>query len=156
MDNDIVRDHDNLNGKSSGYGHNKCNLQSKNNFLTIYTFNFTNYDNHLFITKLAKKVRLKVLTETHQNYICIDMGHAKALEMFIFFHPLNLDAISKTLSDNKCVKFNKFKLERRKCLFPYEWLDSIEKPNELLLPLWKYSILRWNKLVLLVKSINKH
>ena len=27
--------------------------------------------------------------------------------MFRFFHPLGLDAISKTLSDKECVKLNK-------------------------------------------------
>ena len=62
-------------------------------------FNSTNYDNHSFTTKLAKENRLKVLTKTDENYICIDMGNAKALDMFRFFHRISLDAISKTLSD---------------------------------------------------------
>ena len=84
-----------------------CNLQAKNTFVTIYAFNSTNYDNHLFITKLAKKIRLKVLTKTDENFICIDMGHAKALDMFRFFHPLSLDAIIETLSDRECVTLNK-------------------------------------------------
>ena len=56
---DIVRDHDHLNGKFRGYAHNKCNLQAKNTFVPMYAFNSSNYDNHLFITKLAKKVRLQ-------------------------------------------------------------------------------------------------
>ena len=99
LGNDIVRDHDHLNGKIKGYAHNNVNLQAKNTFVPIYAFNSTNYDNHLFITKLAKKIRLKVLTKTDENCISIDMGYAKALDMFRFFHPLSLDAISKTLSD---------------------------------------------------------
>ena len=57
LGNDIVRDHDHLNGKFRDYAHNKCNLQAKNTFVQIYAFNSTNYDNHLFITKLAKKIR---------------------------------------------------------------------------------------------------
>ena len=48
------------------------------------------------------------------------MGYAKALGMLRFFHPLSLDAISKTLSDKECVTKNKFKLDRRKGIFPYE------------------------------------
>ena len=112
-----------------GYAHNKCKLQAKNNFVLIYAFNSTNYDNHLLITKLAKKIRLKVLIKTDENYVCIDMGHAKALYMFRFVHPLSLDAISKTLSDKECVTLNKFKLERRKSIFLYEWLDSMDKLN---------------------------
>ena len=134
MDNNIVRDHDHLNGKFRGYAHNKCNLQANNNFVPIYAFNSTNYDNHLFITKLAKKIRLKVLTKTEENYNCIDMGHAKALDMFGFFHPLSLEAICKTLSDKQCVTLNKHGLERRKGIFPYEWLDSIDKLNNTELP----------------------
>ena len=77
MGEDIVRDHDNLNGKFRGYTHNKCNLQAKNNFVPIYAFNSTNFDNHLLITELAKKIRLKVITKTDENYISIDLGYAK-------------------------------------------------------------------------------
>ena len=62
LGNDIVRDQ------------NKGNLQAKNTFVPIYAFNSTNYDNHLFLTKLAKKIKLKVLTKTDENYISIDMG----------------------------------------------------------------------------------
>ena len=54
--------------------------------------------------------------------------------MFRFFHPLSLDAISKTLSDKECVTLNKFGLERRKGIFPYEWFDSIDKLHETTLP----------------------
>ena len=50
--------------------------------------------------------------------------------MFGFFHPLSLDAISKTLSDKECVTLNKFGLERRKGIFPIEWFDSIDKLHE--------------------------
>ena len=103
MNGDIVSDHDHLDGKFRGYAHSKCNLQAKKNFVPKYAFNSINYDNHLFITKLSKKIRLKVLTKTDENYIRIDMGHAKALDIYRFFHPLSLDAISKTLSDRKCV-----------------------------------------------------
>ena len=50
------------------------------------------------------------------------MGYAKALDMFRFFHPPSLDAINITLSDEECIIFNKHGLERRKCVFPCEWL----------------------------------
>ena len=134
MCNDIVTDHDHLNGKFRGYAHNKCKLKAKNNFVPMYAFNSTNYDNHLFINKLAKKTRVKVLNKTVENYISIDMGYAKELDMYRFFHPLSLDAISKTLSDKNCVILNKLKLERRKGIFPNEWFDSIDKLNNTELP----------------------
>ena len=100
----------------------------------MYAFNSSNYDNHLFITRLAKKIRLKVLTKTDENYISIDMGYAKSLDMFRFFHPLSLDAISKTLSIEECITLKKIGLERRKVIFPYEWFDSIDKLHETTLP----------------------
>ena len=113
MNNDIIKDYDHLNGKFRGYAHNKCNLQAKNTLVPMYAYNSSNYDNHLLIIKLAKNmgekhngqspIRLKVLTKTDENYISIDMGYAKALDMFRFFHPLSLDAISKTLSNEECV-----------------------------------------------------
>ena len=113
----------------------------KKNFVPLFVYNSTNYNNHLYITKLAKKIRLKVLTKTDENYICFEKGHAKALDMFRFFHPISLDAISKTLSDRECVTLNKFKLERRKGIFPYEWFESMNIPNNTELPLKKHSIL---------------
>ena len=134
MGEDVVRDHDHLNGKFRGYAHNKCNLQAKNTFVPMYAYNSSNYDNHHFITKLAQKVRLKVLTKTDENYISIDMGYAKALDMFRFFHPPSLDAISKPLIDEESIILNKHGLERRKCVFPCEWFDSIDKLNETSLP----------------------
>ena len=86
-------------------------------------------------------IRLKVLTKTDENYICIDMAHAKALDMFRFFHPYSLDAISKTLGDRECVTLDKHLrssftdgLERRKGIFPYEWFNSINKLNNIELP----------------------
>ena len=62
------------------------------------------------------------------------MGHAKALDKFRFFHPLSLDAISKTLSDRKCVTLNKHGLKIRKGIFPYRWFDIMEKLNNTELP----------------------
>ena len=54
--------------------------------------------------------------------------------MFRFFHPLSLDAISKTLSNEECITLNKCGLERRKGIIPYEWFDSIDKLHEGTLP----------------------
>ena len=77
---------------------------------------------------------MKVLAKTDENYISIDMGYVKALDMFRFFHALSLDAITKTLSDSECVSLNEFELERRKSIFSYEWLHSADKLSETSLP----------------------
>ena len=134
MVNDSVRDHDHLNFKFKAYAHNNCKLQAKNIFVPIYAFYSTNYDNLFLITKLAKRIRIKVLPKSDENYNCIDMGQTKAIDMFKFFHPLSLDAISKTLSGKECVTLNKHGLERRKGIFPYEWFDSMDKLKNTELP----------------------
>ena len=38
------------------------------------------------------------------------------------------------MSNEECVTLNKFGLERQKYIFPYEWLDSIDKLHEISLP----------------------
>ena len=58
------------------------------------------------------------------------MGYVKALHMFRLFHPHSLDALNKTFRNKKCVTLNKYGLERRKKIFAYEWLDSLDKINE--------------------------
>ena len=47
-------------------------------------------------------------------------------DLFRFFHPHSIDAISKTLSDNECKRLNQFCLKRSKFIFHYEWFENIE------------------------------
>ena len=49
--------------------------------------------------------------------------------MIGFSNPLSLDAMSKTLSIKACVKLNENKLGRRKGIFVYECLNSVDKIN---------------------------
>ena len=60
MGDDIARDHDHLSGKFRGYAHNKCNLQAKKTLVPMYAYNSSNNDNHLLITTIEKKIRMKV------------------------------------------------------------------------------------------------
>ena len=90
------------------------------NLITIITHIYI----YIYISKLAKKISVKVLAKTNEKFLNIDnigIGYIRALNMFRFLHPLSLDAINKTLSDGKCVTLNKYGLEGRKGIFPYEW-----------------------------------
>ena len=51
---ECVRDHNHLNAVLRVYVQNKCNPHDKNNFVPLYAYNSSNYDNDLFIIKLAK------------------------------------------------------------------------------------------------------
>ena len=138
MSDDVViitsLDHHHPIAKFRGYAHSKCNLQAKKDFVPMFAYIFSQYDNHLFVTKLAKKVRMKVLCKTDQNYNRIDMGCIKALDMFRFFHPLSLDAKTKTLNESEFERLSNFKLERRKGILPYDRLDSVDELNNRELP----------------------
>ena len=58
------------------------------------------------------------------------------LEKWIYwlFHPLSLEAIRETLSDEEFVKLDKYGLQRLKGIFPNECLDSMDKFNNTQLP----------------------
>ena len=74
----------------------------------MFAYVFSEYDNHLFVTKLARKVRMKALCKTYQNYNKIGMGCIRTLDMFSFIHSLCLLAIVKTLNDSECIRLKNF------------------------------------------------
>ena len=112
----------------------QCNFPAEKIFVPLYAYNSSNYNKNLFITKLVKRNRISVLEKIDESYISIEIGYAKALDMLRFFHSLSLDAISKTFCNEECVTLNKLELEKRKFIFSFEWIDSINKPNETPLP----------------------
>ena len=77
---------------------------------------------------------MKVLFKTGEHYISFDMGYVRALDLYRFFHPRGLDAISKTLKKEECITSNIYVLEKRMGIFPYEWLDCVDKLNKTQIP----------------------
>ncbi|XP_072389463.1 uncharacterized protein [Diabrotica undecimpunctata] len=151
-----VRDHSHLTGLFSGAPHNACNLNYKlPKFIPVFMHNLTNYDSHLFITKLAQNnEKIDVIAQTKEKYISftklllVDRGD---LERNIYlklrfvdsfrFLPHSLDNLSKTLNDNQCLELQKycrsneeFGLLRQKGVFPYSYLDNFSKLDEVSLP----------------------
>ena len=68
---------------------------------------------------------MKVIFKTDEYCISFDMGNVKALDMYRFFHPRGLDAISRT---------NIYVLERRRGIFLYESLGCVDNLNKTQLP----------------------
>ena len=63
--------------------------------MPLYAYSLSNYGNQLFITEPSKKkIRRKLLAETDQIYISLDMSYSKDLDVLSFFFSLSLDAIS--------------------------------------------------------------
>ena len=81
IESDKVRDHCHLTGKNRGPAHKKCNInvtQDQINFIPFIFHTFTNYDCHLFYTKLVNKkndkVNFKILPKTNGEFISVSYG----------------------------------------------------------------------------------
>ena len=155
-----VRDHCHITGKYRGAAHEVCNLNYKvPNFIPVYLHNLSGYDCHLFIKKLKTSCgdEINCIPKTEENYISFskqvivdsyvdEEGKEKPVKRELRFidtfkfMAASLDSLSKNLSPSQCVNLNarytgkRFDLLRRKGVFPYEHIDSVDRLNEDRLP----------------------
>ena len=156
LDGDKVLDHCHLTGKYRGAAHNKCNLNYKvPNFIPIVFHNLSGYDTHLFIKKLGGKLsciptneekyisftkKIKVRQFTDKKGKLRDVWKELRFIDSFRFMSFSLDSLAKNLTDDQCRNVaqyysgEKFKLIRRKGVYPYDWVDSIDKFSETQLP----------------------
>ena len=158
-----VRDHCHFTGKYRGAAHNKCNLECRKPLILPVIFhNLQDYDAHLFIKKLAKvQGDLFSIPTTEEKYITfskfveVDQYYSKKREKVLFkkfeirfidsfkFLQTSLDELFKILAKNnnstdfknlqKNIK-NNSSLFKRKGVYPYDYVNSIEKLKETKLP----------------------
>ena len=153
---DRVRDHCHLSGKYRGAAHNECNIKyTIPKFIPVVFHNLSGYDAHLFIKKLGGKI--KCIPTNEEKYISFSKEvivdsfvnkdgkqvHVKRELRFIDsfrFMPSSLDSLVSNLNKDQCVNLKKcysgrqFDLLRRKGVYPYDYIDSIEKLSETALP----------------------
>ncbi|XP_062141781.1 uncharacterized protein LOC133849675 [Drosophila sulfurigaster albostrigata] len=150
LNNDRVKDHCHFTGRYRGAAHNSCNLNYKTgDFIPVFFHNFSKYDSHLFVKELGEiEGEIKVIPLNKELYISISKYlplRKNTLEIrfldTIRFMPSSLDTLAGNLSEEnfnvlKSQYKNKsdFELLRRKGVFPYEYLDSVEKLDETSLP----------------------
>jgi len=136
-------------GKLRGAEH-ACNLKLKvPKCVPIFFYNFTRYACHLFIIDLAIiPHEIKVIPLNKEQYISIsknitisngDNFEIRVLDSFRFMTALdtlasNLDSEQMYITRPFFPNENHFNLMRRKGVFPYEYLDSVEKLKESKLP----------------------
>ena len=158
---DRVRDHCHYTGKYRGAAHNKCNLRyEKPSFIPVVFHNLSGYDSHLFIKNLgASQGNIKCIPNNEEKYISftkdvvIDSEKQDDIEpkkknivkqlRFIDsfrFMTSSLDKLSSNL-DKSCFTNtsryydgNQLELLLRKGVYPYEYMDSIERLAEKKLP----------------------
>jgi len=157
-----VRDHCYLSNRFRGAAHAECNRNYRiPKFIPVIFHYLSNYDAHLFIKKIFIKnpeENLKCIATNEERYITFsneivlydrtDENEEKIpvkreirfIDSYRFM-PSNLDALIKNLNPEQCKnlkKFysdpSKFDLLKRKGVYPYDYVDSMDKLTETALP----------------------
>ena len=159
LDYDKVRDHCHFTGRYRGAAHNKCNLNyRKPNFTPVVFHNLSGYDSHLFIKNLGfSQGNIDCIPNNEERYISftksIEVGrytskegenkplHHKIRFIDSFkFMATSLDSLVNNLPEdafNNLKRYytgDKLSLVMRKGVYPYEYMDSLERLKETQLP----------------------
>lgn len=155
-----VREHCHYSGNWRGAAHSKCNLNYRQSLnIPIIFHNLKSYDSHLFLPQLARnKERLSVIAQTKEKYITFSKyllvdqklnknGKKENVYMqmrfidSLQFLPNSLETLASALSREQCVEIinyfkddDKIDLIRQKGVFPYSYLDHVDKLKERSLP----------------------
>ena len=162
LDGDKVWDHCHITGKYRGAAHNKCNIKYQiPEFFPVIFHNFSGYDSHLFIKKLAHSAsgdsgKLTCIPNNEEKYIsfskeikvgeyikdgktCEVKRKLRFIDSFRFMGS-SLNSLSKNLTKDQFKNIRSYysgkqlDLLLRKGVYPYDWVDSIEKLSVTQLP----------------------
>ena len=156
-----VRDHDHFTGKFRGAAHNKCNLQFKKpQFTPVIFHNLSGYDAHLFVKNLGvSEGNIKCIPNNEEKYISFskeivvdswerdgktfDVKHEiRFLDSFKFMAS-SLAGLVDNLARSGMEKFQNLKKEfkenfeilTQKGIYPYDYMNCLEKFSETQLPI---------------------
>jgi hypothetical protein len=142
----IVRHHNHLTGKFIGAAHNVCNVNCKQaEFIPVVFHNLRGYDAHLIMQSvgLFKDKNINVIANNMEKYISFSLGSLKFIDSLQFMNS-SLEKLVENvkLSGGRCFKlfFEDFpnathaNLLLRKGVFPYQYIDSMERLKETSLP----------------------
>ena len=159
LNDEKVRDHCHFTGRYRGAAHHSCNLKYKKpNFTPVVFHNLSGYDSHLFIKNLGfSQGTIVCIPNNEERYISFiksievgsytnKKGEIKPLNHKIRFinsfkfMAVSLDSLVNNLPKDafNSVKreFNGINLEllTRKCVYPYDYMDTQERLKETKLP----------------------
>ena len=157
--NEKVKDHCHYTGRFRGASHNSCNLKYKKpKFIPVVFHNLSGYDSHLFIKNLGyTDGNIDCIPNNEEKYISFTKntvtgsytnkeGKTKPIKHKIRFidsfkfMSTSLDNLVNNLPDDAfnnlegCYKGEKLSLVKRKGVYPYEYMDSLERLDETKLP----------------------
>lgn len=146
-----VIDHCHLSGKYRGPAHSVCNLNYKlENIVPIVCHNLSNYDLHLIVKELGSSSGdINVIPKTKEKYISLTknifVAPKKIIQLRFIdsfrFMSRSLDVLVSNLTQNELNETSsiftdpiQMNLACRKGVFPYEYIDSMDKLSETALP----------------------
>ena len=144
---DKVRDHCHLTGRYRGPAHNQCNLVYRiGRFIPVFFHNLEGYDSHLLMQELGryKDRRLQCIPKNLEKYISFNLGHIRFLDSLNFMNESLARLVDNLSANGGDDHFHHIKrhfpnteeraLVLRKGVYPYEWMDSLDKFNYTSLP----------------------
>ena len=161
-DDEKVRDHCHYTGKFRGAAHNSCNLKfQKPKFIPVVFHNLSGYDAHLFIRNIGVcEGNINCISQNEEKYVSFtkeitvdtfvdENGEKKEVKRELRFidsfkfMATSLDKLVTNLASSTEQKFEntrkffiseQFELMLRKGVYPYEYMDSLDRLNETQLP----------------------
>ena len=154
-----VKDHCHYTGRFRGAAHNSCNLNYKKpKFIPVVFHNLSGYDSHLFIKNLGfTDGTIDCIPNNEEKYISftkntvvgsytnkegkdIPIKHKIRFIDSFKFMSTSLESLVNNLPDDafnileECYKGEKLSLVKRKGVYPYEYMDSLERFKENKIP----------------------
>ena len=142
-----VRDHDHFTGKFRGAAHKICNLRFKKaDFVPVFFHNLAGYDSHLFVKNLGiTEGEIRCIPNNDEKYISFSKVKEKFEIRFLDslkFMASPLASLTANLKKSGLEKFvylkkefgEQFELLTQKGIYPYDYMDGIERFKEQLPP----------------------
>ena len=153
-DNKKVCEHNHFNGKYRGAACHSCNIKEGKNIrkIPIFFHNGSNYDFHFLIKELIKYEgngkKVNVLAKTGEEYISITYESYGYKLVFLDSYRFLSNSLEKIIEGipKEELKITKehfkdekqFELISQKGVYPYEYIDSIEKLKDSTLPEYEH------------------
>ena len=155
-----VRDHDHVTGKFRGAAHQACNLMLRRQYkIPVFFHNFRGYDGHLIVAALGKDAQkaraanekarsLRVIGQGLEKYLTLSYGDHIVIKDSLQFMAESLESLATSLLRSGDDKFcllrkefaeyaqnpTKWSMLLRKGVYPYDYMDSMDRFTERALP----------------------
>ena len=145
-----VRHHDHITGNYIGPAHNNCNLKLRlcpgKIKIPVVFHNLRGYDSHLIISAVGATTieddldkTIHCIPNNMEKYMTFSIGQLQFIDSYQFMAD-SLDNLSRNLQPQDMritaekTKPHLFSLMTKKGIFPYDWLDSMDRMTETSLP----------------------